>query len=535
MSEAFVLILALGDKSFKVLRVWTLCADCTGKRLETEASDARLFLFVFATKPAESQPSCQEVAPPEQESVGMSVCASQALMVSHSLEHVDSAETAPPLLQSIDCSECEFFSCDESPQHEQHPTPPEYAHVGPHLVEMYANGPLRRVQDQVQDMPWSHRKAGEIHRYHHLHCQAGLRVHHGTRSDGFRHNDLACHRRSYPRGRRRDRAAQVQGGVPLRHPEGDFGTAPAAPQGAASGTTYGAGAEYFQLYGQCSSSSDEAEDCGDCDSRTSQSCPGNNASEQHPHDASCSDFLPAKDFASDFASSCNTRLQHDHEGREADDQRGVWCSTQCGCERRHHGEALDRAGAGVGGPGSRTLGPCSVASASGDSASIDLAATPASTYLETVAASPARTEGPAGYNPDSPDSWERVCGVDCLAPPQHSVPEPSDDSASGTTRWPTLSPEVGLEVPLEDGIEVPKAWQAVGALDMSRRATRALLQKWLGPKAWKIAKGSSVGLIELYTGRGRLSDSYELVCNGSEAIRLGHMYGQPRVNGSRCR
>ena len=73
MSEAFVLILALGDKSFKVLRDWTLCADCTGKRLETEASDARLFLFVFATKPAESQPACQGVAPPEQESVGMSV------------------------------------------------------------------------------------------------------------------------------------------------------------------------------------------------------------------------------------------------------------------------------------------------------------------------------------------------------------------------------------------------------------------------------------------------------------------------------
>ena len=56
---------------------------------------------------------------------------------------------------------------------------------------------------------------------------------------------------------------------------------------------------------------------------------------------------------------------------------------------------------------------------------------------------------------------------------------------------------------------------------MSRRATRALLQKWLGPKAWKIAKGSSVGLIELYTGRGRLSDSYELVCNGSEAHSSG--------------
>ena len=111
-------------------------------------------------------------------------------------------------------------------------------------------------------------------------------------------------------------------------------------------------------------------------------------------------------------------------------------------------------------------------------------------------------------------------------PHQHFVPEPLDERAAGSTGWPTLSPEVGVLVPHNPGVDVPQAWQAVEALDMSQRATRTQLKQWLGPQAWKIARGSQVGLVELYTGRGRLSDSYENLCEGSEAIRLGHMYGQ---------
>ena len=128
------------------------------------------------------------------------------------------------------------------------PTPPEYAHVGSHLVEMYANG-----QGQTWHCGMCRTKCktrrGRIAR---LVKSTGI-ITYTVRQDcectmvpnGFRHNDLACHRRSYPHGRRRDRAAQVQGGVPLRHPEGGFGAAPAAPQGAASGAAHGSGAEYF--------------------------------------------------------------------------------------------------------------------------------------------------------------------------------------------------------------------------------------------------------------------------------------------------
>ena len=148
----------------------------------------------------------------------------------------------------------------------------------------------------------------------------------------------------------RDRAAQVQGGVPLRHPEGDFGTAPAAPQGAASGThLWRRGPSTFSSTASAAAAATKPKIAATVTveqvKAAQATMPPNNIRTM----PSCSDFLPAKDFASDFASSCNTRLQHDHEGREADDQRGVWCSTQCGCERRHHGEALDRAGAGVGG------------------------------------------------------------------------------------------------------------------------------------------------------------------------------------------
>ena len=106
------------------------------------------------------------------------------------------------------------------------------------------------------------------------------------------------------------------------------------------------------------------------------------------------------------------------------------------------------------------------------------------------------------------------------------MPEPLEDLPRDSTKWPTLSPEIGVVVPHDPGIDLPQAWQAVRAPDMSKRATSAQLKQWLGPQAWKISRGSHVGLVELYTGRGRLSDAYENLCEGSEAIRLGHMYGQ---------
>ena len=45
-------------------------------------------------------------------------------------------------------------------------------------------------------------------------------------------------------------------------------------------------------------------------------------------------------------------------------------------------------------------------------------------------------------------------------------------------------------------------------------------------QAWKLDRGTDVGLVELYAGRARLSDEFEQACPGSEAIRLGLLYGQ---------
>ena len=61
---------------------------------------------------------------------------------------------------------------------------------------------------------------------------------------------------------------------------------------------------------------------------------------------------------------------------------------------------------------------------------------------------------------------------------------------------------------------------------MSQRATRAQVKRWLGPQAWKLDRNFRVGLIEVYTGRGRLSDAHEHMCDGSRVILLGYMHGQ---------
>ena len=49
---------------------------------------------------------------------------------------------------------------------------------------------------------------------------------------------------------------------------------------------------------------------------------------------------------------------------------------------------------------------------------------------------------------------------------------------------------------------------------------------WLGPQAWKLNRGSAVGLIEVCAGRGMLSDAFEECRDGLEAFHLGHLHGQ---------
>ena len=229
MSEACVLVFALGDRCFKVLQDWTACSDCTGKRLETEASDARLFLFVFATRPTDRLPACHVSVAQEQECLGTSECAGQALMVRHRIDSCDSAAPTPPLLQSTDLSNPEFLSCDEGPQHDQLRVPVcdhrELASSRVRPCGFSSRGGVRQrpgsdlalrfVQAQVQDMPGTDGKTGALDGSGHLHSPARLRLHHGSRADGLQHNDLACHRRSHPHGRRRDCPAKVFGDIPF--------------------------------------------------------------------------------------------------------------------------------------------------------------------------------------------------------------------------------------------------------------------------------------------------------------------------------
>ena len=492
-------------------------------------------------------PLDQGHAAPEQESLDMSVCAGQALMVRHSFAKLcDRAAPAPPLLPSSDSSDSEFLSCDEDPQHEQLNVPVRnLGELEPSGVRPCGRSPgrdvcqrarsdlaLRYVQDQVQNLPWADCKAGEGYRSNYIHHSERLRLHYGPRSDGLRYNDLACHRRSHPHGRRRDHAAKVKHCIPLRHQKGDAVEEPSPPQGYATGAANGTGTEHFRLYGQGDSSS-EAEDCSDCHSWSGASSTHEHAAGQPPHIASDNSFVPAEDSASDLViTHDDPRPQHDHEGRQEDDQRGVRCESEYGCQRCHYGEAFDRAGGGVGRPSSGALGTRGLASATGRSADSDL-----NGHGIHVSGDGGNNASPHRRAGRLQSRYSRLlgaglaalvatCAVDRVVPPQSSLPEPSDDIALSGTQWPVLSPEIGVVVPQDPGMAIPQAWQAVEALDMTKRATRAQLQQWLGPQAWKVTKGSHVGLVELYTGRGRLSDAFESLCEGSEAIRLGHMYGQ---------
>ena len=545
LSEAFVLVFALGDKSFKVLKDWSQCVSCTGERIDTEASDARLFLFVFATKPAVF--TCQGPAVPEHECVGMSVCASQALMVSHSVENLGSAAPAPPLLQSSDLSDCDFLSCDESLQDEQL-VPVQHcgecnstgvcscglAPGGDVCQRPWSDMALCHVSTKVQDVQRTTGETGEGHRPNPLHSSEGLRVHYGSRSNGLQYHDLTCNRRSHPHGRRRDHLAKVRHRLPLRHPEGDVAKKPSSSQGNATFTANGARVEHFRLYGQGESSS-EAEDCSDCDSGSGAGGSDDDATGKFQHTRLDGGFLLAKGNVSDLNGAHDPRPQHDHACRQEDDQRGVRCESECGCQRCHHGEAPHRAGCGVRRPSGGALGEGSLASATGRPATIDNHRNGLNfsgdgrDNTSSHRRSGRLQSGYSRFLGASLAALVATCSLDCAVPPQRFVPElpePVEELSKGSTSWPRLSPEVDLTVPEDIGLELPQAWKAVEAFDMSRRATRAQLKQWLGPQAWKVSKGSHVGLIELYTGKGRLSDSYENHCEGSEAIRLGHMYGQ---------
>ena len=106
------------------------------------------------------------------------------------------------------------------------------------------------------------------------------------------------------------------------------------------------------------------------------------------------------------------------------------------------------------------------------------------------------------------------------------VPETTDEVENQAGHGQGWLQRLVCTYPRKESTEVAQGWEATKYLDMSRNANRSQLKPWSGPQAWKLDPSTSVGLIEVYAGRARLSDEFEQACQGSEAIRLGYMFGQ---------
>ena len=549
MNEASVLVIALGDRTFRILKDWSACTECTGERLQTEASDARLFLFVFATMPQEKlSVTSQEPSVVEQSCVGhVSERASQALMVSHVSGAVpESAAQAQPLLESFDISDSEYFSCAEDSDHECLGVPVHYLGGGEPAGLCPRRGALDRnvcqwlrsdlalrdLSPQVQDLPRPSCQMGAKHRPADVQRPARLRVHFGSRAIGFRQDLYVGPRRSHPHGRRHHRVAQVQGcSLPVRCSQGHFEQDGCASKDTSTLGNGSSRVEYYQIWGQCGDS--EAEDQSSCDVRsaaghTGQSQLRTSGDGLHAAGEAGDQFWASSDpSAAREATAQHSGPQLHHECREEDDQGGVRSGAKCHDCRCSYGAFPDRAGCGVRGTSSRVVGKGGMVEASGGTdRRTDLFINGGFEHRERESRhSIPRRSRHVGVLGAGLAALIAACHSEIYVPPQHVATDPPEDGL-GLTSWPRLSPEVSVEVPCDLGMQLPVAWHAVGARDMSKRATRAQLRDWLGPQSWKIDRGSTVGLIEVYTGRGRLSDSHEELCEGSEAIRLGHMYGQ---------
>ena len=546
LKDASVLVIALGDKSFRVLKDWTQCISCAGEQLESEDRSLRLFLFVFAVQPQEGH-VCQVPSGPQ------GLPGQTALMVSHDDCQPCFESVAQPLSNCVvqDCSE--FHSCDEGSDHEQllsvlpdrecassrvctrRGSPGRVV-----LQRTWSNVALCHLQEQLQGVPGPNRQVGEDDRPTDLLPSARLRVHHGSKSHGFRQDDLACHRRSCSHGRRRHLASKVSDcSLSLRHPQDHNVSERLTSKGFANCEGGYAGAERFQLYGQCGDS--EAEDQGDSDLRPVAS---NSERDWFGQDECTS----GAGLAVNSSSHAGARHQDDHGLRSQDDQRGVWRTAECpsGCD---HGKAFAGTGGRAGGTSCRV-------DCKGGMATQTSRATSKSSLDGNFDYANDLSHGTNNIGDYDNVSFARFdqqrerlpkgsrrsrlfgflgagvaalvasCSPETCVPPRPFIPDASEDPSVMVDDWPKLSPEVGVEVPVDPGLQLPSAWKAGGALNMSKRATRAQLKLWLGAQAYKIDRGSTVGLVELYSGRGHLSDAHELFCDGSEAIRLGHMCGQ---------
>ena len=103
LREALVLIMSLGDKTFRVFKDWTECSKCTGQPLGPEAYSARMFLFVLATK--DLPVHHDHVVSERGVAASASDCPNHALMVS-CVEEGSNPPCMQHLSQICRCQQC---------------------------------------------------------------------------------------------------------------------------------------------------------------------------------------------------------------------------------------------------------------------------------------------------------------------------------------------------------------------------------------------------------------------------------------------
>ncbi|CAE7766960.1 GIP [Symbiodinium sp. CCMP2592] len=474
---------------------WTECAKCAGEPLAIDASDARLFLFVFATKP-------------------------QVLMAHHVHETSDADMHVRVM------SECQCVIKEAT-------TPPAYAHVGSHLVETFSNGygqtwhcAICRGKCKIcrgRVAKWV-RSSGQLTYTHRRDCECtmipgptvSMQMSPLVTGDHIRVADAEIHlpkSKSIPYPFDIRKITMQKQDV---HPKALPASAMAAPEWNTTRSTDNVEAiprvratmttdQVQALRAEVPSST-----------MASTAMPGAKSSAPSP--------APAPDLKV-VLDAVKTMMHHEYGVQPtvvADVPMEKSLIEQAVELEGQAAELLARAAwlrrqAGLSGAPSVNPVPPRVDSMTSGAMSSTV---PSVARMPVPPGMSGSESGSLAYqrvpnDPDFSDGWEQ---------PFHA--EPQEEGAYLGTSWPRLSPEVGVDIPVEPGLQLPGAWKATGPLDMNKRATRAQLRTWLSAQAWKIDRGSTVGLIEVYAGRGHLSDAHEQLCEGSEAIRLGYMYGQ---------
>ena len=145
---------------------------------------------------------------------------------------------------------------------------------------------------------------------------------------------------------------------------------------------------------------------------------------------------------------------------------------------------------------------------------------------------------PSVQQPDNEPQCVCCCQHDVGEPQKHDH-EPSLETLYEESDWVDVSPNNPLSPQSRKAIQasIRQLRNASNRLTLSRlvddpQAVRAELNSWLGPQACKL--DSSVGLIEVFTGKAQLSQTFEKI-TGKASIKLGLEHGQDfhRVNDRR--